>query len=95
MSTPRKKKKPVETIINPLLQGMECQERFNLILSFTSIRSKPIIEALRRHYVDGLALELIFVDAGNFNRAKTKMGIAAWKVERIKELDGVVNGNRK
>ncbi len=90
MRTPRKKKK---IFINPLLQGMESQERFDIILGLTSIRSKPIIEALRRHYVDGLSEELIHVDAGNYNRGKLTMGIVAAKIERVKELDGVVNGN--
>ena len=91
MISPRKKPK---TIINPLCQGKESQERFDIILGLTSIRSKPIIEALRSHYVDGKAEEMIVVDAGNYNRAKIKMGIVAWKIERIKEIDWVNHGNR-
>ena len=91
MTTSRKKKK---TIINPLLQGMESQERFDIILGFTSIRSKPIIEALRRHYVDGLCEELIHVDAGNYNRAKNTLGEVAADIERIKDIDWVKHGNR-
>ncbi len=89
MTTKRKKEK---AFINPLLQGCESQYRFNIILGLTSIRSKPIIEALRQHYVDGKAEELIVVDAGNYNRAKNTLGRVAAEIEKVKNHDWVKNG---
>ena len=90
MTKNRKRQKP---IIFTLLQGNECDERFEIILSLTSIRSKPMIKALHDYYVMGRVEEMIVVDAGNFNRAKYTMNVVAGKIERIKELDGVINGN--
>ena len=79
-----------------LLQGCETEKRFNLILSLTSIRSIPIIKALRQHYVDGLATELISalgVDMGNFTRADKTINAVAATIESIKEIDWVKHGN--
>lgn len=89
MNTKRKKKKQ---IINPLLQGGETEERFNIILGLSSIRSSEIIQALRHHYVHGVSTECLMVDAGNFNRSKNILGAIACQIERIKEIDGVING---
>lgn len=89
MTSPRKKKKP---FLNPLLQGCESEKRFNLILGLTSIRSLNVIEALRQHYVEGKAEELIVIDAGNYNRAKTTLGMVADTIEKIKEIDWVKHG---
>lgn len=91
MTTKRKKEKP---FINPLLQGHESQERFDIILGLTSIRSKPMIKALKEHYVDGKCEELIVVDAGNYNRAKTTLGKVAAEIEKIKDIDWGENGKR-
>ena len=77
-----------------MLQGSECEERFQIILGLTSIRSVPMIAALHRHYVDGVAEELLMVDAANFNRAKTTLGECAAEIEKVKVLDWVNHGNR-
>lgn len=91
MISSRKKKK---VFINPLLQGCESQKRFDAILGLTSIRSKPIIEALRKHYVDGLCEDLLAVDSGNYKRAKDILGWYASEIERVKDMDWVKrNGN--
>ena len=84
----RRKRKPM----NVLVQGCESAERFEIILSFVSFRSKQVITMLTRHYVEGLGEELIvmMMDAGNWARAVTKVNDAARKIERIKELDGCV-----
>ena len=87
MRTPRKKKE--KPFINPLLQGGESEYRFNIILGLTSIRSKQAVEALRQHYVDGKADELIAMDAGNYNRAKNTLGRVAAEIEKIKDHDWV------
>ena len=89
MTSKRKKEK---SFINPLLQGCEPQGKFDIILGLTSIRSPVMIEALRQYYVDGVAEEMIFVDAGNYNRAKNTIGRVAAEIEKVKEYDWVKNG---
>lgn len=81
------------TFIPPLLQGCENEDRFDILISLTSIRSKPIIQALKHHYVAGRALEFTTVDAGNFTRAKKILNMVAHKIELIKEMDWVKHGN--
>lgn len=74
-----------------LLQGGESAERFELLISLTSIRSEGIREALYDHLVRGLPVMTAAQIAGepqpNVKRALAVLEEVADKVERIKELD--------
>ncbi|MDX1538863.1 PapB/FocB family fimbrial expression transcriptional regulator [Arsukibacterium sp.] len=72
-------------------QGSQCQQRFELLLSRTDIRSDNIKSALKDHLVTGLsdsvASAINGVSQSNFNRAFNAMNDVAETVEKIKEID--------
>lgn len=74
-----------------ITQGSESQERFELLLSRTDIRSDNIKAALKDHLVTGLADSVAAaingVSQSNFNRAFKALNEVAETVEKIKELD--------
>lgn len=81
-----------------LLQGLESPERFNLLLSLTSVRSEPVIAALIDYYVNGFreseCLTLNEVARGKFNRATEVLNKVAKIVDDIKVHDEKV-GRKK
>ena len=74
-----------------LFAGNQSKERFQLLLSFTSIRSADIVTALERHLVKGESIELSALMADvpkeNVKRALDKLEIVAGNIELIKEID--------
>ena len=74
-----------------LAQAQESERRINLLLSLTSIRSEPTIQAIHDHLVRGLsenaAVTLNGIQQSNFNRALTTLNETAEIVEKIKECD--------
>ena len=74
-----------------LLSGHESQERFNLIISLTSISSESIINALSDHLVNGYNEKMAYMANGvpqqNFNRALNKLNAVAGIIEQIKVID--------
>lgn len=75
-----------------LYAGSESEERFEIILSFTSIKSESIKKALKYHYVlgwDDKALETIGIHIPNFKRAQKVIEGVAEKLNKLYELDNV------
>lgn len=74
-----------------LFAGNQSEERFRLLLSFTSIRSADIVTALGRHLVKGESIELSSLMADvpkeNVKRALDKLEIVAGNIELVKEID--------
>lgn len=74
-----------------LTQGSQSQERFDLLLSLTSISSDQVIIALHYFLVRGFsessAATLNEIPKSNFNRALKKLEQVASVVERLKERD--------
>lgn len=74
-----------------MLKGMESAERFNLILSLTSIRSESQKEALFDYFVKGFCFSTCAAVAGitesNFQRAIDNVQSKDLIVEQIKEID--------
>jgi hypothetical protein len=74
-----------------LLAGHESAERFDLLLSLTSIRSEGIQAAVRDHLVNGHAVASAAALNGeldkNVRRAIATLEQAADIVEKIKEID--------
>ena len=79
--------------MNVLLPGNETEERLNLIIQLTSIKSEQQIKALTRYLVDGwdevLVIDVYNVDKSNFRRDLNKLKVKAEIVEQIKALDWV------
>ena len=77
-----------------LFKGMQTQERFELLLSLTRIKSESVINALNDYLVRGMdkkaAALLNDVELPNFSAALKKLEEKAAVVESIKELDSVV-----
>ena len=77
-----------------LTLGCESEEKIDLIISFTGIRSEPMIKSLKQHLVDGVpekyASKFNGVLQQNFDRDLEKLNKEARKVNRINELDGHV-----
>lgn len=74
--------------------GMESQERFELLISLTGLRSESQIGALRDHLVKAVPLDAAMVMNGvtnksNLERDLDKINDVATTVEKIKELDWV------
>lgn len=82
-----------------LLQGHESQERLEILLSMTSIRSDKMINHLKLHYVDGWSIPnletLSSFDSSNFKRADTTLNVIADKYTRLTELDNLVKKSVK
>lgn len=74
-----------------LVKGIEPQERVNLIMKLTKIKSENIRSALIDHLSKGLsandAAMLNDVPQQNFNRALKRLNEVAAVVEEIKEFD--------
>ncbi|AYV12337.1 MULTISPECIES: PapB/FocB family fimbrial expression transcriptional regulator [Shewanella] len=74
-----------------LIPGMESQERFELLISFTDITSEPMISALQDHYVKGhpasVAAKINGIDPGNLSTNQKSMEQVAARIERVKEID--------
>ena len=74
-----------------LFQGNMNLERFNILISLTSIKSEDKINALKAHLVDGRSevgsYTLNGVDGSNFREALNTLNSVAEKVEKIKEID--------
>lgn len=77
--------------MNYLLKGMESEERVDLLLALTSIRSEATIKALKMYLVQGCSESEICAARGitqsNFNRDLSKLNAVAGTVEQIKEID--------
>lgn len=72
--------------------GMESPERFELLVSLTSLRSENQINALRDHLVKCVPIEVVMVLYGitnksNLERDLDKVNDVATTVEKIKECD--------
>ncbi|MBF4433238.1 hypothetical protein ERJ77_01760 [Vibrio anguillarum] len=74
-----------------MLAGMESQERLELVISLTSIRSEPKKAALQRHFVDGVNFSacaaLEDIPESNFQRAIDRVQAADAIIEKAKEID--------
>ena len=74
-----------------LVKGIEPQERVNLIMQLTKIKSENIRSALIDHLSKGLSVNdaamLNDVPQQNFNRALKRLNEVAAVVEKIKEFD--------
>lgn len=74
-----------------LLPAQESPEKVRLVISLTSIRSKPQIKALHRYFVDGYnaaaCAEVEGITASNFQRAIDKVQEVSKVVDEIKEID--------
>lgn len=72
-----------------LIQGHESALKIKLLISLTSIRSTPIIEALERHYVLGWSLvnlvDALKIDENNFRRADRTLNNIAEIVVKIND----------
>lgn len=79
--------------MNYLSQGLETEERFQLLLSLTKIRSEHQVDALKRYLVDGLGFSLSASLSGitepNFQRAMNRLEDVASTIEKIKEIDWI------
>ena len=77
--------------MNYLLAGQEPQERVELLLKLTKIKSEPLQTAIIDRLVKGLSekevVSLNGVLQSNFNRAMTRINDVAGIVEQIKEID--------
>ncbi len=77
-----------------MLIGMESQERLDLLLSLTSIRSEPQKDALKRHFVEGVSFEIAAllseIQPSNFQRAIAKIEAVEAIVRQIEEIDFAV-----
>lgn len=77
--------------MNYLSQGLETEERFQLLLSLTKIRSDSQVNALRMYLVDGLSFSLSVslneITEPNFQRAMNRLEKVAGTIEKIKEID--------
>lgn len=66
-------------------------ERFKLIIGLTSIRSKPVVNALTRHYAEDVpemeCIEESGITHSNFNRAARKVVDVETIIQKIKELE--------
>ncbi|AUR86161.1 adhesin operon regulatory protein [Vibrio phage 1.083.O._10N.286.52.B9] len=73
-----------------LIQGQESKESLDLLMSLTSIRSDKMINALHRHYVDGLAIDHLVnglnVDEANFRRVDKIINNTAETINNYNEL---------
>ena len=74
-----------------LQQGIEPVERVNILISFTSIESIDVKQALIDHLSRGLSASassaVNAVKPSNFSRALSILEEVAKKVEQIKEID--------
>lgn len=77
-----------------LLQGGEPEQRLDILLSFTDIRSKSVIQALRDHLQkdwrglnEASAAALNGVELSNFSRALKALNEKTAAHEKLKELD--------
>lgn len=77
--------------LTPLYPGMEPEERVEMILWFTSIKSPKIIRGLKLILTNGFSQELaattLSIPQGNLNRALSTLNEAAAQVEKVKEFD--------
>lgn len=77
--------------MNYLLPGGESEQRLELLLSLTGLRSKPVIAALREIYVNGLLPERAAARFGlkktNLCRDQGKLEAVADTLEALKEID--------
>ena len=80
--------------VSYVYQGSESQERFELLVSLTGLRSQGQIGALRDHLVTGVPLDGAMVLNGvtnksNLERDLDKINDVATTVEKVKEIDWV------
>lgn len=77
--------------MNYLFRGEMNQERFNLLVSLTSIKSEDRINALKAFLCEAKSDEsacLIYdVDPSNFRQSLKRLEKVAATVEQIKEID--------
>lgn len=77
--------------MNRLLPGFESPKRMALLLSFTRVKSRELVEALTLHYTTALPAERAAARCGielpNLMRGQVRLEKIAAIVEEIKELD--------
>lgn len=81
-----------------LTQGSEPEERIDLFLKFTSIKSSEQIKNLKRYYCNGWSEEHLTtagVDIGNFRRAVKVINGAVEIYDKLCEFDGRVRQSVK
>ena len=65
--------------------------RLKLIISLTSIRSKPVVNALTRHYAEDIPEDICLEESGvshsNFNRAARKVVEVENTIKKINRLE--------
>ncbi|AUR84113.1 hypothetical protein NVP1049O_04 [Vibrio phage 1.049.O._10N.286.54.B5] len=81
-----------------LLQGLESEEKIDILISMTSIRGEAKLRYLKRHYVNGWSREHIKasgMDMSNFDSADKILNTVADKYTRLCELEGLVKKSVK
>ncbi len=77
-----------------LTPGCESEEKIDLIISLTGMKSKPMIKSLKKHLVDGVAEKYACTFNGtiqqNFNRDLKKLNVVADTLAKINAIDGHV-----
>jgi len=72
-----------------LLQGHETEERVNLLLSLTSIKSEPIRDALVQHYVKGMPVPAC---CWTFDITRQNFARAVKKLNHVYSVSAAVHG---
>tara|TARA_R110000803_G_scaffold98863_11_gene166955 strand:- start:2157 stop:2429 length:273 start_codon:yes stop_codon:yes gene_type:complete len=77
--------------MNVLCSGLESEERIDLLLQLTSIKSEDKIKALKYHLVTGrpksVAANINGVDPSNFQKTLDDLNVVASIIEDIKVID--------
>ena len=74
-----------------LISGSEPQKRVELIISFTTMDSEDMHQAIIDHLTRGFSIsqsaKINGVAQSNLNRAMATLNVIAGKIEAVKELD--------
>lgn len=80
-----------ELFMKYYVPGQMSQEKFDHVLSLTSIRSEDMIKSMQLHVVKGMGLTNVCwitdVDINNLKRALVKFNGKLTTIEKVKELD--------
>ncbi len=76
-----------------LTPGCESEEKIDLLISLTNMKSKAMAKSLKKHLVDGLAEKYACTFNGtlqqNFNRDLKKVNLVAETIAKVNALDGL------
>jgi hypothetical protein len=79
------------SIESMLVQGMESEKSIDLLISMTKIKSEPVIDALKAHFVEGshvqIAAEKNGLEKSNLTRDIKKINVIAVKMNEYFEIN--------